>query len=49
MREHYHYAWAIVAMGTTLRVTANFVSQAFAVILVLANVYVRLVLPNKIN
>jgi MFS family permease len=30
----YHYAWSIVAVGTVLRVTANFVSQAFAVILV---------------
>lgn len=34
VREHYHYAWLIVGMGTLLRVTANFVSQAFAVILV---------------
>lgn len=34
MREHYHYAWVIVGMGTLLRVTANFVSQAFAIILV---------------
>ena len=34
IREHYHYAWVIVGMGTLLRVTANFVSQAFAVILV---------------
>ena len=34
IREEYHYAWAIVGMGTALRVTANFVSQAFAVILV---------------
>ncbi|MFQ6028270.1 MAG: MFS transporter, partial [Dehalococcoidia bacterium] len=34
VREHYHYAWAVVGMGTMLRVTANFVSQAFAVILV---------------
>ncbi len=34
IREEYHYAWAIVGMGTALRVTSNFVSQAFAVILV---------------
>ena len=34
LREHYHYAWMVVGMGTVLRVTANFVSQAFAVILV---------------
>ena len=34
LREQYHYAWLVVAMGTMLRVTANFVSQAFAVILV---------------
>ena len=34
IREDYHYAWAILGMGTALRVTANFVSQAFAVILV---------------
>ncbi len=34
VRERYHYAWLVVGMGTLLRVTANFVSQAFAVILV---------------
>ena len=34
LREHYHYAWLVVGMGTMLRVTSNFVSQAFAVILV---------------
>ena len=34
LRENYHYAWLVVGMGTMLRVTANFVSQAFAVILV---------------
>ena len=34
LREQYHYAWMVVGMGTVLRVTANFVSQAFAVILV---------------
>ena len=34
LREQYHYAWLVVGMGTILRVTANFVSQAFAVILV---------------
>ena len=34
LRERYHYAWLVVGMGTLLRVTANFVSQAFAVILV---------------
>ena len=33
-REQYHYAWLVVGMGTMLRMTANFVSQAFAVILV---------------
>ena len=34
IRGDYHYAWSIVGIGTVLRVTANFVSQAFAVILV---------------
>ena len=34
LRDQYHYAWLVVGMGTMLRVTANFVSQAFAVILV---------------
>ena len=34
IREDYHYAWSIVGIGTVLRVTANFVSQAFAVVLV---------------
>ena len=34
LRARYHYAWMVVGMGTALRVTANFVSQAFAVILV---------------
>ena len=34
LREQYHYAWVVVGTGTVLRVTANFVSQAFAVILV---------------
>ena len=34
LREQYHYAWVVVGMGTMLRVTSNFVSQAFAVILV---------------
>ena len=34
LREQYHYAWVVVGMGTMLRLTANFVSQAFAVILV---------------
>lgn len=34
LRAQYHYAWMVVDMGTVLRVTANFVSQAFAVILV---------------
>ena len=34
LREQYHYAWLVVGIGTMLRVTANFVSQAFAVILV---------------
>jgi len=29
-----HYAWYIVAMGTTLQLTTNFVSQAFAVLIV---------------
>ncbi|HCP22895.1 MAG TPA: hypothetical protein DIT90_02100, partial [Dehalococcoidia bacterium] len=29
-----HYAWYIVAMGTTLQLTTNFVSQAFAILLV---------------
>ena len=35
LREQYHYAWMVVGIGTILRVTANFVSQAFAVILVI--------------
>ena len=30
-----HYAWSIVAVGTTLRISVNFVSQAFAVLLVI--------------
>ena len=34
IRENYHYAWSIVGIGTVLRVTSNFVSQAFGVILV---------------
>ncbi len=34
LREQYHYAWLVVGIGTLLRITANFVSQAFAVILV---------------
>ena len=34
LRNQYHYAWVVVGTGTMLRVTANFVSQAFAVILV---------------
>ena len=34
IREDYHYAWSIVGIGTALRVTANFVSQAFGVVLV---------------
>ena len=34
LRDQYHYAWVVVGTGTLLRVTANFVSQAFAVILV---------------
>ena len=29
-----HYAWYIVAMGTTLQLTTNFVSQAFAILIV---------------
>lgn len=31
---HAHYAWYIVAMGTTLQLTTNFVSQAFAILVV---------------
>ena len=34
VRDEYHFAWSIVAMGTALRIAGNFVSQAFAVILV---------------
>ena len=34
IREDYHYAWSIVVIGTALRVTVNFVSQAFAIVLV---------------
>ena len=30
-----HYAWSIVAVGTILRISVNFVSQAFAVLLVI--------------
>ena len=29
-----HYAWYIVAIGTTLQLTTNFVSQAYAILLV---------------
>ena len=29
-----HYGWYIVAMGTTLQLTTNFVSQAFAILIV---------------
>ncbi|MDA1129050.1 MAG: MFS transporter [Chloroflexi bacterium] len=29
-----HYAWYIVALGTTLQLTTNFVSQAFAILVV---------------
>ena len=29
-----HYGWYIVAMGTTLQLTTNFVSQAFAILVV---------------
>lgn len=35
LREQYHYAWVVAGTGTMLRVTANFVGQAFAIILVL--------------
>jgi len=35
IREDYHYAWSIVGIGTALRVTSNFVSQAFGVVLVI--------------
>ena len=31
---HAHYGWYIVAMGTTLQLTTNFVSQAFAILIV---------------
>ena len=31
---HAHYAWYIVAMGTMLQLTTNFVSQAFAILVV---------------
>ena len=31
---HAHYAWYIVALGTTLQLTTNFVSQAFAILMV---------------
>jgi len=31
---HAHYAWYIVAMGTTLQLTTNFVSQAFSILMV---------------
>ena len=31
---HAHYAWYIVGMATTLQLTTNFVSQAFAILLV---------------
>ena len=32
---NYHYAWAIVAMATTLQVSTNFISQAFSVLIVI--------------
>lgn len=32
--QHYHYAWLIVGMATVLQVTTNFISQAFAILLV---------------
>ena len=31
---HAHNGWCIVAMGTTLQLTTNFVSQAFAILVV---------------
>ena len=31
---HAHYGWYIVGMGTTLQLTTNFVSQAFAILVV---------------
>ena len=31
---HAHYAWYIVALGTTLQLTTNFVSQAYAILVV---------------
>ena len=35
IREDYHYAWSILGIGTVLRVTVNFVSQAFGAVLVI--------------
>ena len=32
--DYYHYAWLIVGMGTVLQITANFIGQAFAILLV---------------
>ena len=31
---YYHHAWLILGMGTVLQITANFIGQAFAIILV---------------
>ena len=31
----FHYAWLIVGMATTLQVTTNFISQAFAILIVI--------------
>ena len=35
LSSNYHYAWAIVAMATTLQVSTNFISQAFSVLIVI--------------
>ena len=34
-RSHFHYAWLIVGMATVLQVTTGFISQAFAILIVI--------------
>lgn len=34
IRSYFHYGWLIVAMATTLQVTTSFISQAFAILIV---------------
>ncbi len=44
---HAHYAWYIVAMGTTLQLTTNFVSQAFAILIVVMRDNQRAIVLGK--